>query len=712
MNPDAKVKMRGVQVGKVPRSSRSPTARPRSIWRWTSRQLHLIPGERRRRHHVVDGVRRQVRATGRRRRTRPRRSCTPGQVIQGQHVTVEINTVFQQLVTVLDKIDPAKLNETLGAIATAFNGRGEKFGQTLSTSTRCWPRSNRACRISAHDIEALRADAQRLRRRGAGPGRHRREHDKFSNTIVDQQQNLDEFLVSTIGLADTGNDVIGGNRQALTDDAARAGAHHRLAQRVPRNISVRHRGLIPFAKSRHRQYPGVMVNASLTLGVERYRYPEDLPEGRGHQRRPSLQGTGPARSAAGTSGRRSSSATSAPIPRSTATRASCSTPTRSSSGCSGRSTGRRATPRRSGCRDDADRGARSSSSASSRVVMVVLTAFLFVVFGEYRTGATNDYSAVFADASRLEAGDTVRVAGIRVGTVQDVRCTPTATVLVEVRRRPQHQADHRHQGRDPLSQPGRGPLSGTRRRARVHQDPAGRARRYPIDRTAPALDLDLLLGGLKPVIQGLNPQDVNALSASLIQILQGQGGTLESLFSRTSSFSNSLADNNQVIEQLIDNLKTMLDTLSKDGDEFSGAIDKLEQLVAGLSEDRDPIGDGHHVAGQRHRLACRPARPGAAAAGRHGRPAQPARAVWMRTRPPSTPPSSDCPRSTASWLGWAPTARSSRTTSAESASGPAISRAAPSNSPGSSKRREGARSSNAQIPRIRTSSGPASSASS
>ena len=58
--------------------------------------------------------------------------------------------------------------------------------------------------------------------------------------------------------------------------------------------------------------------------------------------------------------------------------------------------------------------------------------------------------------------------------------------------------------------------------------PAGA--QIPVDRTAPALDLDLLLGGLKPVIQGLNPQDVNALSASLLQILQGQGGTLESLF--------------------------------------------------------------------------------------------------------------------------------------------------------------------------------------
>jgi len=112
----------------------------------------------------------------------------------------------------------------------------------------------------------------------------------------------------------------------------------------------------------------------------------------------------------------------------------------------------------------------------------------------------------------------------------------------------------------------------------------------PINRTVPALDLDMLLGGLKPVIQGLNPKDVNALSASLVQILQGQGGTLDSLLGRTSSFTSSIADNSAVVEDLIENLKNTLDTLSKDGDDFSGAIDKLEQLVKGLSSDRDPIG--------------------------------------------------------------------------------------------------------------------------
>ena len=223
------------------------------------------------------------------------------------------------------------------------------------------------------------------------------------------------------------------------------------------------------------------------------------------------------------------------------------------------------------------------------VVMVVLTAFLFVIFGQVRTGTTNGYSAVFTDASRLKAGNTVRVAGIRVGTVRDVSLQADRTVLVKfdadrnVVLTTGTKAEIRYLN-----------LVGDRYLELVDSPgstkilPAGA--QIPKDRTAPALDLDLLLGGLKPVIQGLNPQDVNALSASLIQVLQGQGGTLDSLFAKSSSLTNSLADNNQVIEQLIDDLRTVLDTLSNDGADFSGAIDRLDKLVHGLSDDRDPIG--------------------------------------------------------------------------------------------------------------------------
>lgn len=239
------------------------------------------------------------------------------------------------------------------------------------------------------------------------------------------------------------------------------------------------------------------------------------------------------------------------------------------------------------------RSARFATSAklgAFTLVMVVLTAFLFAVFGQYRAGSATQYSAVFNDVSRLKVGDTVRVAGIRVGTVGSMTLRPDNKVVVtfdadrdialttgtRVAVRYLNLIGDRYL--ELLNAPGSTRLL-----------PAGS--QIPEDRTSPALDLDLLLGGLKPVIQGLNPQDVNALTASLIEVFQGQGGTLESLMSKTSSFSNTLADNRNVVQQLIVNLNSVLQTLSKDGGEFSGAVDRLQQFVTELSNDRDRVGD-------------------------------------------------------------------------------------------------------------------------
>jgi phospholipid/cholesterol/gamma-HCH transport system substrate-binding protein len=222
--------------------------------------------------------------------------------------------------------------------------------------------------------------------------------------------------------------------------------------------------------------------------------------------------------------------------------------------------------------------------------MVVLTAFLAFIFGQYRTASTSGYSAVFADVSQLKPGDTVRVAGIRVGTVNGVTMRDDKKVVVtfDADRNVVLTTGARAMVRY-LNLVGDRYLELVDGPGSTKVLPAGS--QIPVDRTAPALDLDLLLGGLKPVIQGLNPQDVNALSASLIQILQGEGGTIESLFSKASSFTNALADHNQVIQQLIDNLRKLLATLSKEGENFSGAVDRLERLVTELSADRDPIGD-------------------------------------------------------------------------------------------------------------------------
>ena len=223
------------------------------------------------------------------------------------------------------------------------------------------------------------------------------------------------------------------------------------------------------------------------------------------------------------------------------------------------------------------------------VVMLVLTGCLFLIFGQYRAGSTVGYSAVFADVSSLKPGETVRFAGVRVGTVKQIALQPDKKVNVTFDvDRDLVLTGGTHANIRYLNLVGDRYLELVDGPGPATVLPAGSA--IPADRTSPALDLDLLLGGLKPVIQGLNPGDVNALSASLIQIIQGQGDTLDSLLARSSSFSNALADKNQTIQQLIDNLNTTLSTLSKEGDQFSGGIDRLQRLVSALAADRDPIG--------------------------------------------------------------------------------------------------------------------------
>src|ERR1700735_2804992 len=223
------------------------------------------------------------------------------------------------------------------------------------------------------------------------------------------------------------------------------------------------------------------------------------------------------------------------------------------------------------------------------VGMLMLTLFLFFTFGQYRSGAVSCYSALFNDASRLKAGASVRVAGVRVGSVNGVALQPDKKVVVKF------DADRSVVLTDGTKAAVRYlNLVGDRYLELV--DGPGSTRRLPaggqisVDHTAPALDLDLLLGGLKPLVRGLNPRDVNALSSARLEVFQGEGGTLQPLFNKSTSFTNTLADNDQTIERLIDNLNTVAATLNKEGGKFSGDIDRLHRLDTGLSDDRDTFG--------------------------------------------------------------------------------------------------------------------------
>ena len=309
MNPDAKVKMRGVQVGQVD-LHRVPARRrrPRFIWRWTRRSMHLIPS-----NVAVDIASSTVFGAKFVELTPPPEPSTdtlhagPGH--PGQHVTVEINTVFQQLSSVLlGKIDPAKLNETLGAIAAAFNGRGEKFGQTMIDFNSFLAKVNPSLRQSSATTSRQRRPALNAYADAAPDlvSTSSTTPPSSATRSSTEQKNLDAFLLSAIGLADTGNDVIGGNRQALTDVLRMCWCRPPPAEQVPRQPVVRHRRTHPVRQGRT-AIPGHPASRpAITLGVERYRYPQDLPKVAAKRRRSYCKELGFARRAEPSSTRRRS----------------------------------------------------------------------------------------------------------------------------------------------------------------------------------------------------------------------------------------------------------------------------------------------------------------------------------------------------------------------------------------------------------------------
>jgi phospholipid/cholesterol/gamma-HCH transport system substrate-binding protein len=111
----------------------------------------------------------------------------------------------------------------------------------------------------------------------------------------------------------------------------------------------------------------------------------------------------------------------------------------------------------------------------------------------------------------------------------------------------------------------------------------------PLDRTAPALDLDALIGGFRPLFRALDPDQVNALSSQLIEVFQGQGQTIGSFLTQTAAVTNTLADRDQLIGQVITNLNTVLGAFGQESQQFDKAVDSLSQLVKGLAERKTDI---------------------------------------------------------------------------------------------------------------------------
>ena len=224
------------------------------------------------------------------------------------------------------------------------------------------------------------------------------------------------------------------------------------------------------------------------------------------------------------------------------------------------------------------------------LVAILLLVLLVNTMHNGVSGKTRSYTAMFTDVSGLRVGDDVKVAGVRVGRVNSIAVdhggelarvgfslVASQPILANT------DLVMRYQN-----------LVGQRYLAMVQ--PAHHGTALPAGatistkRTDPGFDLTQLLNGFRPLFEVLQPADVNKLASSLVQVLQGEGGTVDSLLQQTATLTTFVANRDQVIDAVLTNLTPVLTNLSGHGSELSATIVSLEHLMQGLAADRQQIG--------------------------------------------------------------------------------------------------------------------------
>ena len=215
------------------------------------------------------------------------------------------------------------------------------------------------------------------------------------------------------------------------------------------------------------------------------------------------------------------------------------------------------------------------------VVAGLFTWWVGIVTSASRPGDRQDYKAVFANVSGLTTGDAVRISGVDVGKVTKIQVQPDATVLVTFSVPTTDQLNASTQATVQYSN-----LIGDRIIQLTRPDPKAAplapGSTIPQSRTKSALDLDTLLNGFKPLFAGLSPAQTNALSADLINSLQGQNGALNALLEHAGSFTTAVGERQQLVGQVIRNLNAVAGTFDQHRDQVGALVDQLSGLLDGL----------------------------------------------------------------------------------------------------------------------------------
>jgi phospholipid/cholesterol/gamma-HCH transport system substrate-binding protein len=279
MEKDAKVKYRGIQIGKV-KDIEYVGDQAQLTLAVDSGNMRYIPSNAvvRIASNTIFGAKSVEFVPPQTPSGQPMR---PGAHVHASSVQLEVNTLFQTLVDVLHKINPVDLNATLSAVAEGLRGHGDDFGATLAGLNRYLPQIN-------SKLPTLQSDFQQAAAVGniygdAGPDLVTVLDNvpTIGNTLVDEQDNLNATLLAAAGVADNGTAAL----EPAQDDLIAAIQRLRAPLKVLSDYSPEFGCIFSGVKKAIDQFapviggtkPGLFTSSNFVLGVPIYTYPESLP---------------------------------------------------------------------------------------------------------------------------------------------------------------------------------------------------------------------------------------------------------------------------------------------------------------------------------------------------------------------------------------------------------------------------------------------------
>jgi phospholipid/cholesterol/gamma-HCH transport system substrate-binding protein len=222
------------------------------------------------------------------------------------------------------------------------------------------------------------------------------------------------------------------------------------------------------------------------------------------------------------------------------------------------------------------------------VISALLFLGLFRMMSNSVDGDLTEWHARFTVVSGLREGDDVRVAGVKVGRVEQIEVTHgSGTAEADVTFTMREDQEVYEGTRLTLRYQN---LLGQRYLALSVLDNRGErvdpGTGITSEQTSPGFDLTALLNGFEPLFSVLEPAEVNQLASSIVAVLQGESGTVESLLRHTAEATRFVADREEVFDQVLSNLTPVLQNLDAQSAELDATVVQFRKLMTGLAHQK------------------------------------------------------------------------------------------------------------------------------